>query len=185
MTLDGRSAAADGSSQWITGQPTRQRVHFDRSQHDAIIVGINTVLLDNPQLTARKPDGSLYSHQPHAVVMGQRNLPPDSSLPSHPGGFTHIRKHDVKDALIQLYQAGMRSVYVEGGPTLASAFLRDRLTDELHITMGPLLLGGPHTALSNIGVETMAEAHHLSIVDVHRLGDDLVVIAQPQKEGSH
>lgn len=185
MTLDGRSAAADGSSQWITGQPTRQRVHYDRSRHDAIIVGINTVLLDNPQLTARKPDGSLYPHQPHAVVVGKRNVPRNSSLPSHPGGFTHIKEHGVQDALIQLYQAGMRSVYVEGGPTLASAFLKDRLADELHITMGPLLLGGPHTALSDIGVATMAEAHHLTIVDVHRLGDDLVVIAQPQKEGGH
>ncbi|MBT5575592.1 MAG: bifunctional diaminohydroxyphosphoribosylaminopyrimidine deaminase/5-amino-6-(5-phosphoribosylamino)uracil reductase RibD [Microbacteriaceae bacterium] len=184
MSLDGRSAAADGTSQWITGDETRAKVHLDRSRHDAIIVGINTVLTDNPRLTARAPEGGLYPHQPLAVVIGARDVPDNALIRNHPGGFLHAQTHDLAQTLSDLFARGTRSVYVEGGATIASAFLKARLVDELHITMGPLLLGGPATAVTDIGVTTMADAHQLNIVDVCTLGGDIVVTARPLREGS-
>ena len=184
MSLDGRAAAADGTSQWITGEETRAKVHRDRSDHDAIIVGTNTVLIDNPRLTARNPEGSLYSHQPRAIVMGRREIPDDALIREHPGGFEHVADHDIDRLLSALGEQETRSVYVEGGATLASAFLAEGFVDELHITMGPLLLGGPNMAVTELGVSTMAQAHHLMVTAIERLGDDIVVTARPQREGS-
>ena len=184
MSLDGRTAAADGTSQWITGEETRAKVHRDRSEHDAIIVGINTVLVDNPRLTARTPEGDLYPHQPLAIVMGHREVPQDALIREHPGGFERVNDHDVQALLTSLAERDIRSVYVEGGATLASAFLAMGLADELHITMGPMLLGGPNVAITDLGVSTMADAHHLSLTDIQRLGEDIVLTARPQQEGS-
>ena len=185
MSLDGRVAAADGTSQWITGEETRAKVHRDRSEHDAIIVGINTVLVDNPRLTARTPEGGLYAHQPTAIVVGHRDVPQDALIRDHPGGFDHVANHDLTGLLSALGEKEVRSVYVEGGATLASAFLAAHLVDELHITMGPMLLGGPALAVTDLGISTMADAHHLTITEVQRLGDDIVVTARPQQERGH
>ena len=184
MSLDGRTAAADGTSQWITGEETRAKVHRDRSEHDAIIVGINTVLVDNPRLTARTPEGDLYPHQPLAIVMGHRDVPQDAVIREHPGGFEHVNDHDVQALLTSLGERDIRSVYVEGGATLASAFLAEGLVDELYITMGPMLLGGPNLAITDLGVSTMTDAQDLSITDIQRLGVDIVLTARPQQEGS-
>ena len=185
MSLDGRVAAADGTSQWITGEDTRAKVHRDRSEHDAIIVGISTVLVDNPRLTARTPEGNLYAHQPRAIVVGHRDVPQDALIREHPGGFEHVANHDLSGLLTALGEKEVRSVYVEGGATLASAFLAAHLVDELHITMGPMLLGGPTLAVTDLGISTMADAHHLTITDVQRMGDDIVVTARPQQERGH
>ena len=184
MSLDGRTAAADGTSQWITGEETRAKVHRDRSEHDAIIVGINTVLVDNPRLTARTLEGGLYPHQPLAIVMGHREVPQDALIREHPGGFEHVSDHDVQALLTSLGERDIRSVYVEGGATLASAFLAEDIADELHITMGPMLLGGPNLAITDLGVSTMADAYHLSITDIQRFGEDIVLTARPPQEGS-
>ncbi len=184
MSLDGRLAAADGTSQWITGEQTRAKVHRDRSDHDAIIVGINTVLVDNPRLTARNPEGELYPHQPLAIVMGRREVPQDALIREHPGGFEHVHDHDVSGLLTSLGERDIRSVYVEGGATLASAFLAQGVVDELHITMGPLFLGGPNLSVTDLGVSSMRDAHRLTITDVQRFGDDIVVTARPHEEGS-
>jgi diaminohydroxyphosphoribosylaminopyrimidine deaminase/5-amino-6-(5-phosphoribosylamino)uracil reductase len=182
MSLDGRVAAADRTSQWITGEDTRAKVHRDRSEHDAIIVGINTVLVDNPRLSARRPEGGLYAHQPHAIVIGHRDVPGDALIRDHPGGFEHVMSHDLPGLAASLGEREIRSVYVEGGAAVASAFLTEQLVDELHITMGPMLLGGPNLAVTDLGIATMADAHHLTITDVQHVGDDIVVTARPQQE---
>jgi diaminohydroxyphosphoribosylaminopyrimidine deaminase/5-amino-6-(5-phosphoribosylamino)uracil reductase len=182
MSLDGRAAAADGTSQWITGPETRQRVHLDRSRHDAIVVGTGTVLADDPTLTARNDNGSLMDHQPHAVVVGQRAVPETALIRNHPGGFTHHQSHHLGQLMDVLFSGGIRSVYVEGGPTLASAFLAQGLYDELHISLGPMLLGGGKLALTDLGVSTMAEALPLDIHDVLRFEGDVFLIAKPRKD---
>jgi len=180
MSLDGRAAAADGSSQWITGPLTREKVHRDRSNHDAIVVGSNTVLVDNPRLTARTPEGGLFAHQPRAVVVGERDVPAHAAIRSHPGGFTHVAHRDITGMLGQLFVEDVRSVYVEGGPTLTSEFIANDLVDEFHITLGPLLLGGDKTATTDIGVASMAFAKNLTVTEVQELDGDIVVIARPQ-----
>ena len=180
MSLDGRTAAADGSSQWITGPATREKIHRDRSDHDVIVVGTTTVVVDDPRLTARTSDGDLAKNQPRAVVVGQTDIPATAKVRNHPGGFRHVTHRNLDALLDELFVDGVRSVYVEGGPTLASAFIASDLVDEFHITMGPVLLGGPHTATKDIGVAGIAGAKKLTILDSYALDDDVVVIARPQ-----
>jgi diaminohydroxyphosphoribosylaminopyrimidine deaminase/5-amino-6-(5-phosphoribosylamino)uracil reductase len=183
MSWDGRAAAADGTSQWITGKGVRAMVHQARTDHDVIVAGTNTVLVDDPSLTARTPDGGLYDDQPLAVVVGAREVPSDARVRLHPGGFAQHHSHDLGSLVGDLFRDGKRSVYVEGGPTLASAFLREGLVDEIHITVGPVLLGGPMTAVTDLGVSTMAEGIALDIREVTRFDDDVVVIARLSGRG--
>jgi diaminohydroxyphosphoribosylaminopyrimidine deaminase/5-amino-6-(5-phosphoribosylamino)uracil reductase len=180
QSLDGRIAASDGTSQWITSPETRKRVHQDRSEHGAIVVGTETALVDNPSLTARDDNGDLYDSQPHAVVIGHRDIPATHQLHAHPGGFSHYKTHDVSEVLGDLYSRGIRSCYVEGGGTLIAAFVKNHLVDEFHITMGPMLLGGEKLAVTDIGVTTLAEALRLDIVDFFVTGGDIRVVARPR-----
>ena len=183
QSLDGRSAAADGTSQWITGPTTRARVHQQRAEHGVIMVGTNTAVVDNPSLTAREEDGDLAAHQPHAVLMGHRDIPSEARVRSHPGGFSQKKSHSPSEVLGELFAEGYRSVYLEGGKTLMSAFVHDDLVDEFHITMGPLLLGGLETAIGDIGVASITDGVALTITQVDQLGDDLWVVAVPRREG--
>jgi len=180
QSLDGRHAAADSTSQWITGPASRERVHEQRSQFGAIAVGTSTALIDDPSLTARTDDG-LYDSQPLAVVIGERDLPAESQVRMHPGGFTQIRSHSPDEVLAELFEHGIRSVYVEGGATLVSSFIAHDLVDEFHITMGPILLGGPKLAVSDIGVGSMSEAKQLVTTNVEQLEGDVWVTAVPAR----
>lgn len=178
-SLDGRAAAADGTSRWITGDAARRRVHEQRALHDAIAVGIGTVLADDPSLTARGDAGELLKHQPIPVVFGTRAVPEDAALRHHPAGLIEVGHRDLAAALPELLSRGVRRLYVEGGPTLASAFIRAGLVDEVLVYLAPMLLGGPRTALDDLGVTTISEAHRLSIHSIESLGDDLLVTCRP------
>ena len=179
QSLDGRIAADDGTSQWITSPETRARVHQDRADHGAIIVGTETALVDDPALTARIDNDTLYPSQPHAVVIGTRELPDTALVRSHPAGFSHFPTHNLSEVLSTLFERGIRSCYVEGGATLIAAFVTAGLVDEFHITMGPLLLGGKKVALTDIGVTTLTDALTLDIVDFYVTGGDIRVVARP------
>jgi diaminohydroxyphosphoribosylaminopyrimidine deaminase / 5-amino-6-(5-phosphoribosylamino)uracil reductase len=181
-TLDGRAAAADGTSQWITGTASRQRVHEQRAAHDAIAVGTGTVLADNPSLTARGDGGELLAHQPVPVVFGERPVAEDALLRHHPAGLIELGHRDLERALAELHEQGIRRLYVEGGPTLASAFIKAGLVDEYLIYLAPMLLGGPKTAIDDLGIATMRHARELRIHRIETLGDDLLVTARPAKE---
>jgi diaminohydroxyphosphoribosylaminopyrimidine deaminase/5-amino-6-(5-phosphoribosylamino)uracil reductase len=178
-SLDGRAAAADGTSKWITGTAARQHVHEQRAAADAIVVGTGTVLADDPELTARGDAGELLEHQPIPVVFGTSVLPAGAKLLAHPRPLFHFADHDLTAGLSALFTEGVRRVFVEGGPTLASAFIAAGLVDEYLIYLAPSLIGGPRTAIGDIGVASIGEARRLSITDVRRLGDDLLVVARP------
>ena len=177
-SLDGRAAANDGTSQWISGEPARERVHLQRSQHDAIAVGTSTVLADNPSLTARMPDGTLYEHQPIPVVIGEREVRGER-LEAHPRDAIFLRTRDLRAALVELRERGIHSLYVEGGPTLASAFVAAGLADRVYIFLAPLLLGGAKLALTDIGVTTLSERVDLVVESTETLGADILVTARP------
>jgi diaminohydroxyphosphoribosylaminopyrimidine deaminase/5-amino-6-(5-phosphoribosylamino)uracil reductase len=183
-SLDGRAAAADGTSQWITGTAARQRVHEQRAAHDAIAVGTGTVLADDPTLTARGDGGELLPHQPIPVVFGTTPVPPGARLREHPAGLIELGHRDLDAGLAHLAERGIRRLYVEGGPTLASAFLRAGLADEVLVYLAPMLIGGPKVALDELGVSTMSEVHRLRIHRVETLGDDLLVVARPRGTAS-
>ncbi|MHA7987328.1 bifunctional diaminohydroxyphosphoribosylaminopyrimidine deaminase/5-amino-6-(5-phosphoribosylamino)uracil reductase RibD [Rathayibacter sp. CAU 1779] len=177
-SLDGRTAAADGTSRWITGTAARQHVHEQRAASDAVIVGTGTVLADDPALTARGDAGELLARQPVPVVLGDRPVPQDAAVLLHPNAPVFLGGHNLAATLVELRELGIRTVYVEAGPTLASAFVRDGLVDEFHVYLAPTLLGGPRVALTDIGIETIAEQRTLCLERVARLGNDVLVVAR-------
>jgi diaminohydroxyphosphoribosylaminopyrimidine deaminase/5-amino-6-(5-phosphoribosylamino)uracil reductase len=178
-TLDGRVAAADGSSQWITGTAARLRVHEQRAANDAILVGTGTVFADDPSLTARGEAGELTEHQPIPVVIGERRIPEGAKLRNHPAGLIETGSRDVEQILTDLFQRGIHRVLVEGGPAVASALVAADLVDEYAIYLAPSLLGGNRLALGDIGVASIGEARKLQLTGVEQLGNDLLIHARP------
>ncbi|MDH6181785.1 diaminohydroxyphosphoribosylaminopyrimidine deaminase/5-amino-6-(5-phosphoribosylamino)uracil reductase [Microbacteriaceae bacterium SG_E_30_P1] len=176
-SLDGRSAAADGSSQWITGTAARQLVHEQRAESDAILVGTGTVIADDPSLTARGDAGELLAHQPLPVVVGERPVPEGAKLREREFVAAHSR--DLEEVLRDLYGRGIRRAYVEGGPTLASAFVRAGLVDEFLVFVAPKLIGGPRIAVDDLGIGSIDEAIPLTFTGVEALGDDILITAVP------
>lgn len=179
QSLDGRAAASDGTSQWITGPVARADVHRRRAGADAIVVGTGTVLADDPSLTARAADGSLLPAQPIPVVIGVTATPDDAALRRHPHQPLFYASRDLTSVLDDLRHRGVHTVFVEGGPTLASAFVGAGLVDEIVAYVAPVLLGGDRLALTDIGVGTIADARRLAVTSVASLGDDLLVVAHP------
>lgn len=179
QSLDGRAAASDGTSQWITGSAARLDVHRRRAVADAVVAGIGTVLADDPALTARDAAGDLLPQQPRPVVLGVRPVPAGAAVLRHPLPLLQYGGDDLPAALADLREQGVQRVFVEGGPTIASAFLREGLADEVLAYIAPVLLGGDKLALGDIGIGTIGEARRLSVSSVERLGDDLLVIATP------
>ncbi|WP_341956863.1 bifunctional diaminohydroxyphosphoribosylaminopyrimidine deaminase/5-amino-6-(5-phosphoribosylamino)uracil reductase RibD [Microbacterium sp. LWH13-1.2] len=178
QSLDGRAAASDGSSQWITGPEARADVHRRRAAADAIVVGTGTVLSDDPSLTARDGD-SLYETQPVPVVIGSRPTPDAAAIRRHPQTPLFYDTHDLHTVLADLHARGIQSVFVEGGPTLASAFIAQGLVDRVLAYIAPVLIGGERLALTDIGVASIDAARRLTVEEWVPLGADLLAIATP------
>jgi diaminohydroxyphosphoribosylaminopyrimidine deaminase / 5-amino-6-(5-phosphoribosylamino)uracil reductase len=177
-SLDGRIAAADGTSRWITGPRARAHAHTVRAQVDAIAVGSGTALADDPTLTARTADGGLFEHQPFRVVLGRRPVPDGARLRGPGGALLHLPERDLDVVLRQLADREVRHLLVEGGPTLATALLSADMVDELHAYVAPVLLGAGATAVGDLGVTTIGDAARFTTHDVTRLGDDVLLVAR-------
>jgi diaminohydroxyphosphoribosylaminopyrimidine deaminase/5-amino-6-(5-phosphoribosylamino)uracil reductase len=186
-TLDGRTAANDGTSKWISGEDARFDVHLRRSRIDAIAVGTNTVEIDDPELTARTPDGTLYEHQPLRVVIGMRALDGGKRVFSNAAETLRFETHDLEHVTRELFKLGHRHLWVEGGAELASAFVRAGLADQLLVYLTPTLLGGSRLALRDLGIETMSDISRWQFDEVELLGEDLLISASPatQTEGEN
>ncbi|MCJ1680988.1 bifunctional diaminohydroxyphosphoribosylaminopyrimidine deaminase/5-amino-6-(5-phosphoribosylamino)uracil reductase RibD [Streptomyces sp. APSN-46.1] len=198
-TLDGRSAAADGSSRWITSPESRADVHRLRAEADAVLVGGGTLRADDPHLAVRGVEGAT---QPLRIALDTRaGLPPtarvlDDAAPTllvvgetadarHLPGVDLLRLplHDgriaVHDLLSRLYERGVRSVFLEGGPTLAGAFLEAGAVDRVIGYLAPALLGAGPAALADAGITNIAHAVRLDITEAVRVGTDLRITAVP------
>lgn len=177
-TLDGKVAAADRSSRWITGEAARAQVHELRSQVDAVIVGTATVLTDDPDLTAR---GSEDARQPMRVVIGQRAVPAAARIRSaHPvRNFRQIPTRDPRFALDQLFRGELYRVLLEGGPTLAGAFLRAGLIDEIRWYLAPAVLGSGVPAVPDLSITSMSGIRRFTIRGVSQVGDDVRIDMEP------
>ncbi|MFB7919006.1 bifunctional diaminohydroxyphosphoribosylaminopyrimidine deaminase/5-amino-6-(5-phosphoribosylamino)uracil reductase RibD [Streptomyces sp. NPDC056061] len=201
-TLDGRVAAADGTSRWITSPESRADVHRLRAEADAVVVGSGTARTDDPQLAARGIEGAV---QPLRVVVdtdaaavrpGARVL--DDTAPSliavaEDADTGHLPAAavlplpraaagpglDVPALLAALYGRGVRSVLLEGGPTLAGAFVAAGVVDKVVGYLAPVLLGAGPSALADAGITTIAEALRLDVTETVRIGPDLRVTAVP------
>ena len=181
-SLDGRIAAQDGTSRWITSSEARLDVHRRRSAHGAIVVGSGTALADDPALTARDEAGALLPNQPLPVVVGRRDPAEVAAVRSHPKPLLRVASHDPSDTLAAIADAGATSAFLEGGPTLVSAFLAAGLVDEVLVYLAPTLLGGDRLATLDLGVPTIGAQRRLDVREVHRLGPDLLVVARPLPE---
>jgi diaminohydroxyphosphoribosylaminopyrimidine deaminase / 5-amino-6-(5-phosphoribosylamino)uracil reductase len=177
-SVDGRSAAADGTSQWISSEAARLDLHRRRAIADAIVVGTGTVLADDPVLTARLADGSLADRQPLRVVVGMREMPPDAKVLNDDSRTMVIRTHDPMEVIKAL--SDRTDVLLEGGPTLAGAFLRAGAVNRILAYIAPMLLGGPITAVDDVGVPTIARASRWRFDGIDRAGPDLVLSLVPQ-----
>ena len=177
-TLDGRIAADDGTSRWITPVAARHDAHRLRRQCDAIMVGTGTALADDPALTVRDEAGQpAPAHlQPLRVVVGSRSLPPTSRVLAD-DHYLLLPDHDPRAVLAVLAEREIRHVLLEGGPTLATAFLRAGLVDRVVAYMAPALLGAGAAALADFGAATITDALRLSHprVEVLGAGDELAV----------
>ncbi|NQU36064.1 MAG: bifunctional diaminohydroxyphosphoribosylaminopyrimidine deaminase/5-amino-6-(5-phosphoribosylamino)uracil reductase RibD, partial [Actinobacteria bacterium] len=176
-TLDGRIAAADGSSRWITGPKSRNFVHQLRAEADAVLVGTGTVLADDPELTDRRPQAN---YQPRPVVLGRREIPSDRRLAQNPQTL-RLRTRSVADALSELFDEGIRHVLVEGGPTVATAFIASGYVDRLLWFTAPKLLGRGQVAVGDLGIETIDAALAWKTVDITQFGGDVCFTLTPQR----
>ncbi len=176
-SIDGRVAAEDKTSKWITGNVAREDVHARRAKSQAIIAGTNTIELDDSELTARKPDGSLYETQPVRVVIGERELPPSLRVFNDDAETIQLKTRDLAGALESLYSRGIRQVFVEGGATVQSELIRLGFADEFLIYLAPKLIGGSRTAILDIGVNTIGDAVQLQFIETKTLGEDFLLRA--------
>jgi len=186
-TLDGRSAAEDGTSRWVSSPESRADVHVLRGTVDAIVAGVGTVLADDPALTVRSPGPD---RRPLRVVVDSAGRTPanarvrDGAAPTWIATGAEVGagpdgRVDLGKLVTALYDRGVRAALLEGGPVLAGAFLAAGLVDEVVGYLAPKLLGAGAAALGPAGVTTIAGAHDLTLTDVTRIGPDLRITAVP------
>lgn len=165
-TLDGRSAAADSTSRWVSSRAARLDTHRLRALSDTMLVGTNTVAVDDPQLTVRDEHDRPVPAQPLRVVMGLRDLTRDRRIFDDHAETLHLRTRDPRQALEELWARDRRHVFLEGGPTLAAAFVRAGLVDEVVAYVAPMLLGAGRSAVADLGIGTIAAALRPRVADV-------------------
>ena len=172
-TLDGRSAAADGTSRWVSSVPARRDTHRLRGLCDAILVGTGTVLVDDPELTVRDDDDVNLPRERQLLraVMGLRDVPPGRRVLNDAAETAVLRTRDPHEALAELFARDRQHVFLEGGPTIAAAFLRAGLVDEVVAYVAPMLIGAGKSSVGDLGIETVTDALHLDVTDVATLGD--------------
>ena len=190
-SLDGRIATASGESQWITGEDARLEGHRLRAAHDAILVGVETVLKDDPELTARLPGRSV--DQPLRVVLDSRlRTPPTARLAGENTliltaaepravGRARVRRIAMEEGrlaisavLTALSDAGVASLLIEGGGQVAASFLRADAVDRLEWFRAPILLGGEgRPCIATLALANLADAPKFRRLGVEPVGDDL------------
>ena len=183
VSLDGRVAGAGGGPTAITGEPARERVHDLRASVGAIIVGTGTVLVDDPELTVRRP-GAAPASPPVRVVMGTRTIPAEARVrgTAAPTVFTGATSPTV--VLTDLFGSGVRHALLEGGPALAASFLAAGLIDRVEWYIAPLLLGAGPVSLPPM--PESATPVGVDVIEVTVVGEDVRIVGrvQYQREGA-
>ncbi len=202
LTLDGKIATASGNSKWITGEAARHKVHELRHQNDAVLVGINTVIADDPELTVR---GIAKGNSPVRIVLDSMARIPENSRIFQNDGIPVIiatgnkalsRKWpnlpnlkiltsptatpEITWILSELYKLGLKSLLVEGGSFTYASFLKSGAVDRLVLFVGPKIIGGQQ-ALSwcgELGVDQLDQALQIDINSVTVVGEDLLIDAK-------
>ncbi|WP_237605497.1 MULTISPECIES: bifunctional diaminohydroxyphosphoribosylaminopyrimidine deaminase/5-amino-6-(5-phosphoribosylamino)uracil reductase RibD [Salinicoccus] len=188
VSLDGKLALDDGTSTWITGEAARTDVHYERHLHDAILVGGGTLMHDDPKLTARIEGGG-DSPVP-VILLGREKLSDGQKILDHPkrpiiytaneANLKYDETCDVRvgewtlDAILaDLYAEGISSLFVEGGATVLTSFIKQQLYDRILLYVAPKIFGESRHALYKEQISSMEEIVQLELIDVEKLGSDL------------
>ena len=179
-TLDGLSAAPDGSSKWITGPEARRDVQTFRAGVDAIMSGTGAVLADDPRLTIRDEDDNAlpYELQPLRVVVGESVIPRYYRVFDQTAPMLMIQSRDPHTVLQKLAEREIRHVWLEGGPRLAGAFWNAGLIDRVIGYIAPALLGAGLPALEATAT-TLADLRPIELTDLTTIGKDIRLIGTP------
>ena len=173
-TLDGRTAAIDGSSKWITGSESRAEVSQLRSESSAILIGTATALADNPNLIPRDLEKTRQSNTVR-IVMGLREIPSDFNLNNDAAETIFLRSHDFSELLKLCVERDFSQVFVESGSELGTALLKAGLIDELVIFQAASLLGSGLSFIGDLGATNIKEKMDFLIRDVAQFGNDLKI----------
>jgi len=205
-SIDGKAATVTGESRWITGEEARLDVHHFRHQHDGIMVGVNTVLKDNPSLTTRLVEGG---KNPIRIILDTHlRTPLDAKIITDQKAPTWIitgadvdrkreiqlselgievmkmesQKISIKEMLAALGKRGITSLFVEGGAEVHGSFLKERAFQQIITYIAPKLIGGKNAPASfgGQGIEQIGDAVSLNIIQVDLIGSDIRIIAEPK-----
>lgn len=208
VSLDGKTATVSGESRWITGEAARHDAHYYRQEHDAILVGVNTIIADNPTLTARFSAGG---KNPTRVILDHHlRTPIDANVVADGEAQTWIvtgqsvsqeqcksyqqygvrmivldgEKIEIVPLLERLAAEGITSLFVEGGATVNDSFLRAGAVNRVVTYIAPKLLGGDSapTSISGAGIEDLANVLMLSFESVEKLGEDLKIVSTAKED---
>jgi diaminohydroxyphosphoribosylaminopyrimidine deaminase/5-amino-6-(5-phosphoribosylamino)uracil reductase len=167
-TLDSKVAASDGTSQWITGPESREDVQALRAQSDAILIGTNTALVDNPHLIPRG-----HAVRPVRVVCGEQVVPPTHRVFDSEARTISVKSKSIPELIKVLSDEGFNQVLVEAGPTLGSALMASGKIDELIMYQAPKMLGAGKEFVSHLGISTLEDHMELELLSVAQFGSDI------------
>ena len=167
-TLDSKVAASDGTSQWISGPESRDDVQLLRAQSDAILIGTNTALVDNPHLIPRG-----HKARPVRVISGEQEIPPTHKVFDDQARTIVVKSKSIPELIKVLSTEGFNQVLVEAGPTLGSALLASGNIDELIHYQAPKMLGAGKEFVSHLGISTLEDHIKLELLSVTRMGGDV------------
>ena len=167
MTLDSKVAASDGTSQWISGPESRDDVQVLRAQSDAIVIGTNTAIIDNPHLVPRG-----HAARPVRIVCGEQVVPPTHNVFDEQARTITVKSKSIPELMKVLSDEGFNQVLVEAGPTLGSALMATGNIDELIIYQAPKLLGAGKEFVSHLGISTLADHIGLELISAAQFGGD-------------
>lgn len=198
-SLDGRIATGTGESRWITGPQAREATHQLRAEHDAVLVGVETALADDPELTVRLAGWN--GRQPARVVLDSRQRLADgcklvatareiptyviSTTPPEPRlteqGVRVLQVHavgeerpELRDVVETLANEGLHRLFVEGGGQVAGSFLRCELVDRLEWFRAPIIIGGEgRPGIGALALTALSDAPRLRRIEIREVGDDL------------
>ena len=169
-TMDGKVAAQDGSSKWITGELARTDVALMRSQADAIVTSTATVKADNPLLTSKG-----FGKNPVRIVMGESGIATDANINNGDAETILVKSRDAKELIALVKERGFNEVLIESGPTFGTALIRENLIDEIVLFQAPTFLGSGTPAISDLGITNISGRLDFEIADVEVIGADLKI----------
>jgi diaminohydroxyphosphoribosylaminopyrimidine deaminase/5-amino-6-(5-phosphoribosylamino)uracil reductase len=167
-TLDSKVAASDGTSQWITGPESREDVQELRAQSDAILIGTNTALVDNPHLIPRG-----HEARPVRVICGEQEVPATNKVFDNEARTIVVKSKSIPELIKVLSDEGFNQVLVEAGPTLGSALMASGKIDELIVYQAPKMLGAGKEFVSHLGISTLNDHLKLELLGVQSFGSDI------------